>query len=86
MDISLSPVRFCVIIKLFCFLLAQTPILGDPCGYGKKLLINNSDTGEILSPTYPSNYPNNADCQWHINLSPGYVALLTFLDFETQQG
>ena len=63
---------------------AQTPILSDPCGIGNKLLINNSDMGEILSPNYPSNYPDNADCQWHINLSIGYVAVLTFLDFETE--
>ena len=58
----------------------------DPCGYNRPLMIANSSTGEITSPDYPSTYPNNADCQWHINVNDGFVVQLTFVEFDVQDG
>ena len=55
---------------------------GDPCDpLNQPLVITNSATGEIQSPNYPSKYPNDEDCQWHIQVNLGYVVELTFLDF-----
>ncbi|XP_033626382.1 low-density lipoprotein receptor-related protein 12-like [Asterias rubens] len=35
----------------------------------------------IKSPNYPSNYPNNAACKWHIKLNSSQVATIRFTDF-----
>ena len=52
------------------------------CGELKPMVMAGvTSSGEITSPNYPSEYPNNADCQWHINVDFGYVVKLTFLDF-----
>ena len=37
--------------------------------------------GEIVSPGYPNNYPNNSICVWTINGRGGDRIRLTFTDF-----
>ena len=66
-----------------CFL---TTLAVDPCGHNKPLLITDSHTGEILSPNYPEEYPNNADCQWHVNAEDGFTISLTFPEFDLVEG
>ena len=41
--------------------------------------------GILTSPSYPENYPSNAECIYRITQSSGVVILLTFhsMDFET---
>ena len=58
----------------------------DPCGANKPLIVINSSRGEITSPDYPSAYPNNADCQWHINVDDGFVVQLNFVEFDIEDG
>ena len=58
----------------------------DPCGPDKPSVIMNSPIGEITSPDYPSDYPNDADCEWHITVDPGFVIRLTFLEFDVEDG
>ncbi len=38
-------------------------------------------SGTIMSPNYPQKYPNNAKCEWIIDLDPGYFITLTFHKF-----
>ena len=61
-------------------LIAVVPVV-SPCGDFKPLVVDHEITGEVLSPNYPSPYPNNADCQWHIIVDSGFVVQLTFLEF-----
>ena len=68
----------CLTLCSFCCLVTSTDA---PCGHNKPLLITNSSTGEILSPNYPEQYPNNADCQWHIIVDDGFIISLTFPEF-----
>ncbi|KAL8607578.1 hypothetical protein ACOMHN_003497 [Nucella lapillus] len=37
----------------------------------------HSNTGNISSPNYPSNYPANTECVWNINVLPGYTVAFT---------
>ena len=37
--------------------------------------------GEIVSPGYPDNYPNNSVCEWTITGREGDRIRLTFTDF-----
>ncbi|KAK7506981.1 hypothetical protein BaRGS_00001832 [Batillaria attramentaria] len=39
---------------------------------------------DIFSPDYPRNYPNNADCQWHISTRPGYVIQLNVVSIDLE--
>ena len=58
----------------------------DPCGTDRPMRISNSTTGEILSPNHPDQYPNTAECEWHINVDDGFVVKLTFLAFDVEEG
>ena len=46
------------------------------------------DTGVIVSPGYneANNYPNYADCSWHIRVGDGKVVKLTFVEFNLENG
>ncbi|XP_074652971.1 cubilin-like [Tubulanus polymorphus] len=37
-----------------------------------------SNSGTVMSPGYPSNYPHNSDCVWLFNADPGKKFLFTF--------
>uniref|UniRef100_A0A669PSM0 CUB domain-containing protein n=1 Tax=Phasianus colchicus TaxID=9054 RepID=A0A669PSM0_PHACC len=38
----------------------------------------SNSSGTIQSPFYPSNYPDNADCSWEIQVMNNYRIMLTF--------
>lgn len=47
-----------------------------PDPYGGKPVLYTTNSGVIQSPGYDtSSYPDNADCQWRITASQGYVRL-----------
>ncbi|XP_025942654.1 CUB domain-containing protein 2 isoform X2 [Apteryx rowi] len=41
-------------------------------------------SGEITSPDYPDNYPNNAECRWSIRAAAGAGVTLVFADFQVE--
>ena len=65
-----------------CFL--ETPT-DDPCSDNQPRLIKDLPKGEILSPNYPEQYPNNADCQWHVKVEDGFIISLTFPELDLEQ-
>ena len=68
---------------MLLFLVSQ---IGDPCGSSQPMVITNSDSGEILSPNHPGEYPSDADCQWHIEVNAGQLVQLTFIEFDMEDG
>lgn len=71
--------------------IAPIPVFEMTCGGPldppmDPLEITNTPTGEILSPNYPDQYPNEVDCEVHIKVDVGYVIQLTFLEFDTETG
>uniref|UniRef100_A0A8C4K029 CUB domain containing protein 2 n=1 Tax=Dromaius novaehollandiae TaxID=8790 RepID=A0A8C4K029_DRONO len=52
---------------------------GDVCGGELTAL-----SGEIASPDYPDNYPNNAECRWSIRAAAGASVRLVFADFQVE--
>lgn len=42
------------------------------------------NTGVLTSPNYPSNYPNNQDCDWIISAPEGQQIMLNFTDFSLE--
>ncbi|XP_022112072.1 uncharacterized protein LOC110991164 [Acanthaster planci] len=54
----------------------------DACGISTLL----DRQGTIQSPGYPLGYPNNADCQWIIQVRGGYRINLTVNDLRTEYG
>ncbi|XP_078582053.1 cubilin-like isoform X2 [Branchiostoma floridae x Branchiostoma japonicum] len=40
--------------------------------------ILHGNTGTLMSPNYPQNYPHNLECEWTINVDPGYHVSLNF--------
>uniref|UniRef100_A0A8C3LFJ0 Scavenger receptor cysteine-rich domain-containing protein DMBT1 n=1 Tax=Chrysolophus pictus TaxID=9089 RepID=A0A8C3LFJ0_CHRPC len=60
---------------------STTPARKYFCG---NFLSNSS--GTIQSPFYPSNYPDNADCLWEIQVMNNYRIMLTFGSIRLQGG
>ena len=62
---------------------------GGDCTDGQVTVVNE-ELGNILSPNYGANntgtYPNDANCQWLINVAEGSVVSLAFLEFDVEQG
>nr|XP_023646366.1 cubilin [Paramormyrops kingsleyae] len=46
--------------------------------------IFNAPSGEIHSPNFPNNYPNNVDCSWVISVDQGHRVLLNFTVLEVE--
>ena len=42
-------------------------------------------SGEIHSPSYPNNYPNNVDCSWMITVDEGHRVLFNFSDLDIER-
>ena len=40
------------------------------------------DFGELQSPNFPENYPNNAECNWEITIPEGRKVDLKFHSFD----
>ena len=53
----------------------------DECGLGGYFSTTN---GTITSPSYPDNYPGNADCIYTISQPTGTVILLNFLSMDIE--
>ncbi|XP_038046677.1 deleted in malignant brain tumors 1 protein-like [Patiria miniata] len=69
----------------------QPWITGDPLtttnpGERIVLILNGSETLQITSPLYPSNYPNSADVTWTIQSWVDQKIHITFHSFETERG
>ena len=45
---------------------------------------SNNSTNRIMSPGYPSNYPNNVSCSWGIVAKKGRRLSLRFESFQTE--
>ena len=43
------------------------------------------DAGELTSPDYPSPYPHQRECVWHIEVRPGSSVQLTITDFDVEK-
>ena len=41
----------------------------------------STESGTIMSPNFPQEYPNSVTCEWVIDLSPRYEITLTFHEF-----
>ncbi|XP_038052702.1 uncharacterized protein LOC119725369 [Patiria miniata] len=55
----------------------------EPCG---ELIIDlTSSPRSLTSIGYPSSYPSNSMCYWHLKADPGYDALVVFHDFYTEE-
>ena len=62
--------------------------------YGFPLLLVNkmfkffigfsAESGSLISPYYPSRYPDNKDCFYVIRQEPGHVITLSFVDFSIE--
>ena len=58
----------------------------DPCGSSLPMIINDKELGNILSPNYPNEYPDEAYCEWVIKAREGMIVQLTILEFDTEEG
>ena len=59
--------------------------INNKCGsFETPTIMNNSENGQVLSPNFPSTYPNDAECVWHIKVSDGMVVKITFIEFEIE--
>lgn len=47
--------------------------------------IFTGEGGQILTPNYPSEYPNNLGCSWVIKVSPESRVKLYFEDFQLEK-
>ena len=61
-------------------------VTSNPSPCESTVVITGSDAGEILSPNHPFEYPNDADCQWHIEVNDGQVVQLIFIEFDMEDG
>ncbi len=46
--------------------------------------IVTAPNGEIHSPKYPSNYPDNVDCSWVITVDAGHRVFFNFTDLDLE--
>ncbi|OXB82103.1 UNVERIFIED_CONTAM: hypothetical protein H355_008982 [Colinus virginianus] len=53
-------------------------------GRGECQEVYTTIKGNFSSPQYPNFYPNNLQCQWSIQLPPGYRIKVIFLDLELE--
>ena len=42
-------------------------------------------SGTIMSPNHPDKYPNSMECEWIIDLGPGYDITITFHKFNLEK-
>ncbi|CDW52674.1 bone morphogenetic protein [Trichuris trichiura] len=44
----------------------------------------NAAFGQLTSPSYPEDYPNDKECIWHFVTTPGHRLQLDFIEFEIE--
>ena len=65
----------------------ETVINDVTCGgLDAPIIMNNSNIGDIFSPGFPSPYPNEAECLWHVKVADNMVVSMTFVEFELEDG
>eukprot|EP00058_Branchiostoma_floridae_P020568 XP_002606058.1 hypothetical protein BRAFLDRAFT_92077 [Branchiostoma floridae] len=64
---------------------ASTPTAPSVSSCGD-LTVFNSDSGSFTSPGWPGPYPLSTNCTWQMNVSPGYVVLIRFANFDLEHG
>ena len=69
------------------------PAQEDPDGIGSMSpcrdppkIITSSSGGNLSTPNYPYYYPNNMDCQWHIQAGRKMAIKINILLFNLQNG
>lgn len=43
-----------------------------------------STSGQIMSPSYPNNYPPNLDCIWQLQVTTGHQVTVTYNDIDIE--
>ena len=72
--------------RIFKIMAFQIIVFVEACGDNKPKVLT-AEFGELIlveSPNYPSPYPINADCQWHIKAYLGYHIELTFIEYDLE--
>ena len=72
--------------RMFTIMTLPIIVFVEACGDDKPMLLA-AEFGELIhveSPNYPSPYPINADCQWHIKAYRGYHIGLTFIEYDLE--
>ncbi|XP_066292845.1 P-selectin-like [Branchiostoma lanceolatum] len=59
------------------------PPVVSSCG---NLTVFNSDSGSFTSPGWPDPYPLSTNCTWQINVDPGKVVIIRFVEFDMEHG
>ena len=49
-------------------------------------MITNSTQGNIVSPGYPNDYPNQVNCSWKLEIAEGLKLRINVLDVEVEVG
>lgn len=69
-------------LSFYCLFLISIIIISLICsGCGGAVTVPK---GEIHSPQFPNNYPNNADCSWVITVDTGHRILFNFTDMDIE--
>lgn len=68
---------YLLFLILFTFLIALTGFLVTPSAQCPANEERFSSSGVILSPGFPSNYPNSQTCSWLLRMIPGTVCILS---------
>ena len=60
----------------------------DPCGIlgPKPKMVINLQSGDATELITSEGYPDNADCEWSINVVDGHLVKLTVLQFDLEDG
>ena len=81
MDTGWCPLVLTVLVLTSWLNQSEAIIKDDSNGCSK---IFTGAGGEILSPGYPEQYPDNAVCAWVIKAEDNYRIRLTFVDFQIE--
>uniref|UniRef100_A0A5S6R2C3 Metalloendopeptidase n=1 Tax=Trichuris muris TaxID=70415 RepID=A0A5S6R2C3_TRIMR len=57
---------------------------GHHCKEGGCKFELNAAFGQLTSPSYPEDYPNDKECIWHFVTTPGHRLQLDFIEFEIE--
>ena len=60
--------------------------IDNACDHNQPKIISNEAAGNIMTPSYPSNYPDNSNCTWLIEADVGKRISIIFQHFEIEYG
>jgi hypothetical protein len=61
------------------------PYTSNACTFGRPEY-KDEEYGNIMSPNWPADYPNNAFCTWHLHAAEGKRMRIVFAQFEIEDG